>query len=294
MGLVDSIHLPTADELLKKLLPLPGSLWSKQDSSWIFRGQSDASWELSPSAFRPSADKEFSSFLAPSFAKSPDRELRVVEDFCSGLDRSGLEVPGDHALLRQGGSRTTDTNQDEFPRLEIRWMFALAQHYGIPTRLLDWSYSPLVACYFAALNPAREPSHIGNDKNLAIWALSSHFINNLKEPAAVRLITVPTISNPNLHAQRGLFTIVNSLQNVPPKTINALFSSDEILKQIENSKDRDSFKNRTLLYKITLPHKEARKLLHKLHLLGIDRLSLFPGHQSAADVLRECTLYRSE
>ncbi|MBW8182913.1 FRG domain-containing protein [Shewanella nanhaiensis] len=36
----------------------------------------------------------------------------------------------------------------EIPTCEFEWLF-LAQHYSLPTRLLDWSTNPLVALYFA-------------------------------------------------------------------------------------------------------------------------------------------------
>ena len=48
------------------------------------------------------------------------------------------------------------------------WLF-LAQHYGVPTRLLDWSENPLVAAYFAVLD---DPNDDG-----CIWALGTRGLN---------------------------------------------------------------------------------------------------------------------
>lgn len=87
----------------------PGEVWC--------RGHADASWRLVPSLFRT------------GFQGS----LRAVESSLKQLFRS------------QAPSRRSACPSDE---QEAEWML-LMQHYGIPTRILDWTTSPLSALFFA-------------------------------------------------------------------------------------------------------------------------------------------------
>lgn len=65
------------------------------------------------------------------------------------------------------------------------WL-SLAQHYGLPTRLLDWSVSILVAAHFAVADE-------GHDGDAKIWAINPGGINRLyhpnRKPALVPLIS---------------------------------------------------------------------------------------------------------
>lgn len=102
----------------------------------MFRGQSDAEWPLRPTLLR----------MLPSGGSREDALL--VEDQAFKAFMKDVQVHSTRepdVLLPEPGSSLLD------------W-WAVMQHYGAPTRLLDWTLSPFVAAYFAV---EREPDRAG-------------------------------------------------------------------------------------------------------------------------------------
>jgi hypothetical protein len=89
-----------------------------------------------------------------------------------------------------------------FPESEIEWL-TIARHHGLPTRLLDWSLSPLVACFFSV---STSP-----DTDGAVYIYEVDGFQREEDISLTKLESIvafiPSHTTKRLAAQSGIFTV---------------------------------------------------------------------------------------
>lgn len=164
-----------------------------------------------------------------------------------------------------------------WPDSNLYESLALAQHHGLPTRLLDWSTRSYVAAYFAISDALKGQQCTTGSDGLAVWALD---ITRKSLYRQLETIGVPGSNNANLAAQAGMFTLLRQ-QGVRGKSFEGETSLDQY------------FLNQSLpipLVKVTLPTAEAKAALGLCALYGVTGATLFPDFYGAARAAKDIML----
>lgn len=302
---IEERNFDTCDEMLDEVLRMSRSNWQRRP--WIFRGQGNADDHLIPKALRKNTPFP-QGVESKSNKEQRYREWGVLELFSSLADQQGLPIPG----LEQRFLNSTDflrritglvSCNERWPPNEIHQLMALAQHHGIPTRILDWTRSPLIGLYFAAASAADN----NNTRNrLALWAFNSHAIlayNALPDPDVwISTVDVPYAGNPNISAQKGSFTCIIE-SSVDPEAPVSVKDVEGIVRKFSNDLNHaieDEQVNHDLLriiyqyigddpilMKFTAPAMCGGYLLQQLSVFGIKASAIYPGYDGVRRAVKE-------
>lgn len=217
------------DSISTFMVLLAPRIFSENRGQWVFRGHTSCSHRLVPSIGRGGHTSSSAEKYEQSVFQVFKREARAFIN----------DVPSD----------------------DWEWL-ALAQHHGLPTRLLDWSHNPLVGLYFATCERNEE------DGKLFALKAPKKMSSRVREKSPFEITGpfkfYPDAITPRIRAQEGLFVVFSDIE-----------------KELTSS-TRDDW----LIDDFLVPAKAKAKLRYELYRLGVHSGSLFPDLDGLAKNIR--------
>lgn len=250
-------------------------------TGFIFRGMSNVSWPLLPGVFREYSEPQKSSVEGATY--SGRIYLTNENEILAHFKKEAIGfLP--HISLN-----------DDF--LWIQY----AQHFGIPTRLLDFSANPLVALYFCCKSESKEdgavwvintaPFQNWSQDEFFCWelgpdctreAMISSIMNSMKGYSVVDeeclekfrpVLFTPAFIDQRMSAQSSRFLLWGKDEKPLEKMIDNAnmmsLSPDGVALNIAN--------DQRFLANIIVPSEDKHSIMRELDLVGVNEKTVFPG-----------------
>jgi hypothetical protein len=223
----------------------------QMNEQWLFRGHANASWALKPGIHR---------------GYTAQQERYLTNEFRVRARSRYAPCP---------------SNNDY-----SGWL-ALMQHYGLPTRLLDWSYSPLIAAFFA-VHPDYSRTMAVSGRAACIWAMAAGRLNDSQgfEPfifpldaASYEALVVPAFKN---REEAGTVGVAMALEHDARIQLQqSAFTIHSASMPIETFKGSERW-----LRKFIIEGDAIVALFDEISRLGMRQSNLFPDLPSLAAELK--------
>lgn len=153
---------------------------------------------------------------------------------------------------------------------------AIMQHYGLPTRMLDWSRSPLIASFFATETYKQKP-----DTDACVWVLSPMSLNEMQgfgnciypnDADTTQEMLLPAFkhNHHNHELDDRILACSSTDNNLRMYSQQANFTVHNSLRRLEDICDEQT------LYKIIIPRDRKQYFIKSLRVFGITEASIYP------------------